>query len=209
MASTLSKDSDVVFDGSNWEALGRLVTQAKLALLLDNQVADEKDQSAWIGARLRGPALDWLGQKLGAEPQLLDHFNRFVDELRLAFGVNDEGLKAHRRGQLEGLKWQTDLPVFFAEFDRLTTQLMIFGDDARIALLRNKIPTPTQKLLAEQALDFHNYETMRLRLLTMWALDPNRQTAVVPSATNKKARTKRCGRCGKKGHAAPDCRSNV
>jgi hypothetical protein len=191
MASTLSKDATVRFDGSNWESLSRLVTQAKLALL---------------AARFDGPALDWFGQRYQNTPAILDNFDTFIEEVRLAFGVNDEGLRAHRRGQLEALKWQSDLPVFFAEFDRLTTQLGITGNTARIAMVRTKLPTPVQKLLAEQALDFHDYDTMRLRLLTMWALDPNRQTAVTPAPT--KTKKPRCGRCGKKGHTAPDCRTN-
>jgi hypothetical protein len=206
MATASSKDSDITFDGSNWEALPRLVTQAKLALLLDSQVADSKDQSAWLAARFRGAALDWLGQRLSHEPALLDSFDLFVIQVQQGFGVTDDGLQAHRRGQLEALKWCADLPVFFADFDRLTTQLNISGNSTRIALVRNKLPTSVQKLLAEQALDFANYETMRERLLTMWALDPNRQTAVTP-APSKKGKP-RCGRCGKKGHTAPDCRTN-
>lgn len=205
MSSSSSKDDVIIFDGSNWESLPRIVTQAKLALLLDSQVAGSKDQSAWVAARFRGPALDWLGQRLSVSPTLLNNFEAFVTEVQQAFGVTDDGLKAHRRGQLEALRWQTDLPVFFAEFDRLTTQLDVNGNATRIALVRSKLPNSVQKLLSEQALDFSDYGTMRERLLTMWALDPNRQTVV--HLTPKQKGKPRCGRCGKKGHTAPDCRN--
>lgn len=204
--SSASNDPDVTFDGSNWEALSRLVTQAKLARILDAQVDSGADESAWVAQRFRGPALDWFGQRLSTEPTFILDFDQFIEGVRQAFGVHDDGLRAHRRGQLEALKWQADLPVFFAEFDRLTTQLNIIGDSTKISLVRSKLPVSVQKLLAEQALDFHDYDTMRTRLITMWALDPNRHTAVTP-APNKKGRP-RCGRCGKKGHTAPDCRAN-
>lgn len=202
-----SGETDVHFDGSNWEALSRLITQSQLALLLDSQIADERDQSAWLASRLRGPALDWFGRELTIRPQTLDHFQTFVDRIRLAFGVNDEQLSAHRRGQLEALRWGPELPVFFAEFDRLTSQLAIDGNETRIALVRNKLPVNVQKLLAEQALDFRDYETMRGRLLTMWSLDPHKHTVITPA--HKPTKRQRCGRCGKKGHSAPECRSKT
>jgi hypothetical protein len=206
MSPDFSKDAAAItFDGSNWESLPRLVVQAQLALLLDNQVADQKDQSAWVAARFRGPALDWFAEVYGRDPKILDDFKKFVTTIEQAFGVTDGGLRAHRRGQLEGLKWQPDLPVFFAEFDRLTSQLGLHEHETRIALVRNKLPISVQKLLAEQALDFSNYETMRERLLTMWALDPKHTSAV--AASSSKAPRPKCGKCGKKGHTAPDCRS--
>jgi len=193
------------FDGSNWEDLTRLTVQATLAAALDADVADDPTKSAWVAARCTGPALDWIGSEMAADNALLQNYGEFIERLRNAFGVTDQGLHAHRRSQLESLKWQSDLPVFFAEFDRLTTALGVGGHDARIALVRAKLPPQVQKLLAEQALDFANYETMRERLLTMWALDPHRGgNNVVGTAHKKRAK---CGRCGKKGHSAPDCRS--
>ena len=201
---TSAPKDEITFDGSSWESLTRLVTQSVVARILDSDVASDKDQGAWVAARFRGPALDWFGEHYSANHAALDVFDAFIINVRNQFGVSDDGLRAHRRGQLEGLRWQSDLPVFFAEFDRLTTQLHVTSDDARIALLRGKLPLEVQKLLSEQALDFHNYDTMRQRLLTMWALDPKRQNAV--GATTKPKRVK-CSSCGKKGHAATDCRS--
>ena len=191
------------FDGSNWEDLTRLVTQSTLARLLESEINSDADQCAWLARHFSGPAIDWVGVAYTANPLIFENFGDFCERTRQQFGVSDEGLEARRRGQLEALKWSTDLPVFFAEFDRLTTLCSLHGDAVRIALLRNKLPVHTQKLLAEQALDFHNYDTMRERLLTMWALDPNKSTAVHASPQTKRPR---CGRCGKKGHTASDCR---
>jgi hypothetical protein len=136
---------------------------------------------------------------------LFINYDTFVMEVRNAFGISDQGLEAQRRGELEALKWQTDLPVFFAEFDRLTQLLNLAGNQTKIALVRSKLPLHVQKLLAEQALNFHDYGTMRERLLTMWSLDPGKAITGTGSGAGKKR--PRCGRCGKKGHTAADCRA--
>lgn len=200
----------VYFDGSNWETLTRLSTQSFLVRLTDGEIDSDIDQCAWLAQRFRGPALDWVGQRLANTPPatLFAGYDAFLEEVRNNFGISDGGLNARRRGQLEDLKWDhNDLPVFFAEFDRLTQSLSIAGDDAKISLLRHKLPNSVQKLLAEQALDFHDYATMRERLLTMWALDPHRNTAVTSGSSSAPRKRPRCGRCSKRGHTAADCRA--
>lgn len=207
MASSDST-AGVTFDGSNWEDLTRLVTLSRLAFLQDTDYDDnEPARCGHLARSFRGPALDWVGTTSAANPNASQNFEGFVEGVRNAFGVSDQGLSAQRRGQLEALKWQHDLPVFFAEFDRLTHLLALSGDAVKIALVRSKLPVHVQKLLAEQALDFANYETMRERLLTMWSLDPSRRIAEPGPTTGASRKKPRCGRCGKKGHAASDCRS--
>jgi hypothetical protein len=198
----------VTFDGSNWEDLTRLVTLSRLAFLQDSDYTDNHPaQCGHLARHFRGPALDWVGSASEANANIFTDFEGFVSGVRNAFGVSDEGLSAQRRGQLEALKWQSDLPIFFAEFDRLTHLLMLTGDAVKIALVRSKLPVHVQKLLAEQALNFANYETMRERLLTMWNLDPSRRIAEPGPTAGSSSRKPRCGRCGKRGHTAPDCRS--
>jgi len=201
------------FDGSNWQDLQRLVTASRMKFLqtsaLDPDPYEEDSaKCAYLISFLKGPALDWAGAQYDANAQVVNQFSVFVQNLRNTFGVSDEGLAAQRRGQLEGLKWQSDLPVFFAEFDRLTQLLQINDDAAKIAMVRNKLPLQVQKLLAEQALNFAHYGTMRERLITMWALDPHRQSAVASTASPASGSKKRprCGKCGRKGHTASDCR---
>ena len=203
--SSSSASDQLSFDGSNWEDLSRLVTQAKMVRLVDTDIDTDAAQGAWLAQRLRGPAIDWFGAQYAVTPGMLNNFDAWVEDLRNQFGVSDDGLRARRRGQLEGLHWQADLPVFFAEFDRLTALLGVAGNAPRIAMLRGKLPEKVRTLLAEQALDFTDYGTMRERLLTMWALDPKKNTSMHSSSSKKKDKP-RCGKCGKKGHTASDCR---
>lgn len=210
----MATNPDITFNGSQWQDLVRLVTRCEMEFLQyahmaddDNNYSTEEAKCAYLVSHFRGPALDWAGLVHGTNAEVFNNFNNFVEGVKQQFGISDEGLAAQRRGELEGLTWPSkDLPVFFAEFDRITAQLGLTGHATKIALLRAKLPTHVQKLLAEQALNFANYHTMRERLLTMWSLDPNRQTAVREGPSSNKKRP-RCGRCGKKGHTASDCRA--
>lgn len=207
MASS-DASSSVTFDGSNWEDLTRLVTLARLDFLVSPDDYDgEPARCAHLCSKFRGAALDWVGSVHSANPAVFDNYDQFVEAARNQFGISDQGLSAQRRGQLEGLKWQHDLPIFFAEFDRLTHLLGLDGDAVKIALVRSKLPQHVQKLLAEQALDFANYDTMRERLLTMWSLDPSRRIAESSGSSTGTKKKPRCGRCGRKGHTASDCRA--
>ena len=207
MASS-DASSSVTFDGSNWEDLTRLVTLARLTFLVSPDEYDgEPARCAYLAQFFRGAALDWVGSVQASTPAVFSDYDGFVEAARNQFGVSDQGLSAQRRGQLEGLKWQHDLPVFFAEFDRLTHLLGLQGDAVKIALVRSKLPQHVQKLLAEQALDFANYDTMRERLLTMWSLDPSRRIANPGDSSRPSQKKPRCGRCGRKGHTASDCRA--
>lgn len=207
-------DSTITFDGSHWQDLTRLVTSCNMEFLQyahfsedENNYSTEEAKCAKLVSYFRGPALDWAGNIYANAPQVMNNFDNFVEGVRNAFGISDEGLSAQRRGELEGLRWDAqNLPVFFAEYDRITMQLGLTGHDTKIAILRSKLPIHVQKLLAEQALNFANYETMRERLLTMWNLDPGKHTAVSAGTTTRKKKP-RCGRCGKKGHTASDCRT--
>lgn len=196
------------FDGSNWEDLNRLVMQSTLARLLESEVNSDAEQCAWLSRHFVGPPLDWVASQYAHDNTLFSGrtFQQYVSLVRQHFGISDDGLRARRRGQLEGLAWNaSDLPTFFAEFDRLTAANLVTGDESKITLLRSKLPVHVQKLLAEQALDFANYDTMRERLLTMWSLDPNRNTAVRHSGAHSSRSRPKCGRCGKKGHKASEC----
>jgi hypothetical protein len=208
--ATILPAKAVPFDGSNWQDLQRLVTSSRMKFLqtagLDTDPYEEDTaKCGYLTSFFTGAALDWAGQQFDLNPAIMNNFGNYVSTVRNAFGISDQGLQAQWRGQLEGLKWRPDLAVFFAEFDRLTALLNVTGHDARIALVRSKLPFATQKLLAEQALNFNNYETMRERLLQMWALDPSKG-AGTDVLTTRPAKV-RCSKCGKKGHAASNCRS--
>jgi hypothetical protein len=106
------------------------------------------------------------------------------------------------RRDLDSLQWNKDVPVFFAEFDRLTLSLGITSHETRVAMVESKLPMMMKVRLAEQCLSFSNYDTMRERFNGMWAMDPSRGKA---TGSTKKAR---CASCGKKGHQASECRGS-
>lgn len=124
--------------------------------------------------------------------------------MREAFGVADNNITALLRRDLDQLQWSPNVPTFFAEFDRLTLGLGIQAHETKVAMVEAKLPSPIKKLLAEQALSFSNYDTMRERLNCMWALDPTRGKTTITNPTRKP----RCGNCGRKGHNSFDCRSS-
>jgi len=201
MVSTADKE-DAKFDGSNWTELNRIIALAKFQFLQDDDYDEREDrQCAYVASQFSGPALDWVAQQQSANPTLFTSFAGFVTAVRQAFGIADNNITALLRHDLDALKWNSDVPVFFANFDRLTLALGLTSHDMRIALVEQKLPHEVKVLLSEQALSFSNYETMRERLNCMWAIDPNRGRA---TADRKKPR---CGHCGKRGHTSSDCRS--
>lgn len=196
--TSLDKNTDIRFRGSNWEDLDRLVGLARFQFIQDSDYDDEpRKQCASLAMCFEGPALDWVTKTLGLDAGLFQDFDDFVLRIRQAFGVADNNIEALCRRKLDELQWGRDVPVFFAEFDRLTSALNIAGHGTKIAMVEAKLPSSIKQLFAEQALSFANYETMRERLNTMWALSPTQ-------AVQKKPR---CGSCGKKGHTTQTCKS--
>lgn len=203
MAPTNEATISYSFDGSNWEDLDKLIALARFHFLQDDDYDDshQPQRCAYLAQRFVGPALDWAASEHIARPATYEDFDTFVVAVKQAFGVEANNITALRRKALDDLRWGTDVPVFFAEFDRLTTQLGISGHDTKIAMVEHKLPVSLKETLATQALSFSNYETMRERLNTMWALNPHRQTGA------KSQGRPRCGHCGKMGHRAADCKA--
>src|SRR6478736_638842 len=175
MVAENSDDEKIYFRGNNWEDLDRLIARARFQFLQDDDYDDNQPRRcAYLAQRFTGPALDWVADAHSSDLNLFDNFDTFVARVKQTFGVEANNIQALRRQKLDDLKWGPDVPVFFAEFDSLTRQLGLVSDQARIVLVRAKLPGTILEELARQALDFTNYETMRERLNTMWALDPHR-----------------------------------
>jgi len=202
MAPALDADT-TTFNGSNWHELNRLVAQARFHFLQDDDFDDNPTrQCAYLAARFSGSALDWVASRTNGDLAVFANYNAFVDETRQAFGIADNNIVALLRRELNLLTWHSDAPVFFAEFDRLTLALGITSHETRVAMVESKLPPHLRLLLAQQALSFSNYDTMRERFNCMWALDPTRGNNVTG-----KTKKPRCGSCGKKGHQATECKS--
>jgi hypothetical protein len=210
-ASTSKSVEPPKFSGHNWEDLNRWVSRTKFETLLNNdlrvtqangtEAPDPKAQCAYLAQNCEGPALDWIASTYSTNPAIFNDFDGFVTALRQGFGVADDNIQALCRAKLNDLKMGTDVPVFFAEADRLFLALGIDGHEPRIAHITAKLPHAIKIQLAEQGRMFHNYETMREWLNTRWALMPGANQA----STSKRPR---CGNCGKKGHVASDCRKS-
>lgn len=193
--------TELAFNGSNWEDLNRLVALCKFHFLQDTDYDnDDPRQCACLAQTFTGPALDWVAQSYAANPATFASYDGFITAIREAFGVADNNITALCRRKLDELKWASDVPVFFAEFDRLCLQLNITGHGTKVAMIEAKLPAHIKSIFADQALSFANYDTMRERLNTMWALKP---TGASPSGGSKP----KCTNCKRKGHTAAECRS--
>ena len=200
-----SDDGEPTFNGSNWQDLNRVIALARFAFLQDDDYDDNHPkQCAYVAKRFTGPALDWVASSHTSRPSLFNSFPNFVTAAREAFGIADNNITALLRRDLDQLAWQNDVPVFFAEFDRLTLGLGITSHETKVAMVEQKLPLSMKQLLATQALSFSNYDTMRERFNCMWALNPSRSGTNISIPPTKKPR---CGNCGKRGHTASECRS--
>lgn len=203
----MSTDDDtILFYGHNWHDLDRLITLARFHFLTDaefniDEAGINVSRSSYLVKSFRGPALDWASTIVRV-PATFASFENFVTACKNHFGVSAETLQTLQRAELERLTYGSDVSAFFAEFDRITLSLGITADESRVVLVREKLPLRLKNLLAEQALVFHDYGTMRQRLITMWALDPHR---AITGELKAPARPK-CGNCGKKGHNASNCK---
>lgn len=189
---------DLKFNGSNWQDLNRIVALAKFQFRQDEDYdGNDQRKCAYLASRYDGPALDWVAT---LPDTAMSNYEAFVNATREAFGIADNNITALLRRDLDNLQWSRDVPVFFSEFDRLTLALGITSHETRVTMVEAKLPMAMKVRLAEQALSFANYDTMRERFNCMWAMDPSRGKA---TGTTKKPK---CTSCGKKGHQASECR---
>lgn len=197
----------IYFFGHNWHDLERLVTLASFHFLTDelynmDAAGNNTARIGYITQFFRGAALDWAQTRVTDNNVAL-----YIQACRAHFGVVAETTTILQRSELEQLRYGNDVPSFFAEFDRLCLALSITADDSKIVMVRERLPVKVKVLLAEQALTFYSYDTMRTRLITMWALDPHRNSQ---GGLQQQAPTRpTCGNCGKKGHTAPNCRGKA
>lgn len=191
-ATPLSACTDLRFDGSNWENLTRLVALARIQFLLQEAAFDEEPvkQCMCLLTCFSGGAFDWATRTyMSGAPVTFTTFDSFVTATRQAFGVADNNIETLCKRKLDELKMGNDIPVFFAEFDRLCATLSITGNSAKISLAESKLTPRIRQLFAEQALSFASYDTMRERLNTMWALNPS-----VAGQSTRKGKSRHQGR---------------
>lgn len=200
---TNSNDTTIRFRGANWEDLDRIIALSRFKFLQSDDYDDQSARCAYLASFFEGPALDWAASAFVATPNTFNSFDGFIVAVKQVFGVEANNITALRRKALDELRWSHDVPVFFADFDRITFQLGIHDHGTKIAMVQAKLPLHLKEEMARQALSFENYETMRERLNTMWAMNPHKAVDAVPT------RRPKCTACGKKGHRANECRSKT
>jgi hypothetical protein len=206
-------DFDITFSGHDWENLNRLVALSRFKFTIDGdfwtdgpndtRVPHHAPRCAFLASQFEGPALDWVASVHTSNPAVFNDFEGFITAVREGFGVADDNIKALCQTKLANWTLGTDVPVFFAELDRLFLALGITGHDTRIAHVTAKLPASIKSSLADQGRMFHNYDTMREFLITRWALGAGSTASSSQTAPKKK---KKCSHCGKKGHVASECR---
>jgi hypothetical protein len=198
------------FDGTNWQDWLRVVAAAQFQFLEDpDNFETEEKKCAYLAQRCKGAALDYIANQYSVAPKTtFSNLQKFIVLVSDHFGIDDDVIKVERREGLDKLKWKVPVAEFFAEFDRLTSLLHITSNQEKIQLLNGKLPANYRKMLAEQALSFNDYSTMRGRLFKMTVMlgDSFSDTSAHKPKPAKEKRDK-CGKCGKKGHKAADCRS--
>jgi hypothetical protein len=203
-----------LFNGSNWEDLNRHIALAKLQFLWDsdysmdapggtNRVPNEEARCAFLASKFDGPALDWVQAQTAQNFSIFRTWYGFITLVRNAFGVDDDNIKVLCQGKLDNLRFGQDVPIFFSEIERYFTAIGITGDDTKITIVMQKLPQTVKHMLADQGLQFHNYDTMKKRLLTRWAMQASLHTTTSRNPSHGKVK---CENCGKKGHTASVCR---
>jgi hypothetical protein len=118
--------------------------------------------------------------------------------------TNDTNLAFQRQRNLEELKVVgDDLPTFFSEFLRLTSNIGLTSDASRLTVLRPKLPRYYVDALAANGEVHTTFTSLRRQVLNIWTLRAG-GARTDPAAERKR---QKCDKCGKKGHLATVCRS--
>lgn len=201
-ADNLPRSSEVLFDG-NPADLERLVTYVAVAVLAEPpRFPSERAKAMYLAKSFRGPALDWLASILSSRVTLLDDYEQFVKELRGVFGLGDVERAQVARTRLESLRQQGDLLLFLAEFEGLCREAGMVSDASRLQLILPKLEPYYANAIRTAVLRIATWYDMRRHLTTLYSF---RQSSGAPREQVR--RRAKCGKCGKRGHTANQCRS--
>jgi hypothetical protein len=193
----------LTFTGVDYDDFLQLVGHTEIVAIFDPQKFDtDSKKVAYTAAHFTGSALQWLldqgpfmeGSTFFASWQ---NFQQLV-QTSCCGATDSDVLKIQRTHKLDNLKLGQDLPLFLAEFERLTRLLGISGNSGRLAILRPKLSRFYQEALAHNGVAHAEYQEMKDYLLNVWTMRP---------ASEAKPPKPKCGKCGKKGHKADACTS--
>lgn len=101
--------------------------------LIANGTTDNAQKAGYLASLLRGPALNWLSQRIKDDDRLLDDYEELQEQLRAAFGVDPEALRLQAARALSGLYQKGSVRDYSLKFNQLADEAGI-NDQTKIAL---------------------------------------------------------------------------
>jgi len=194
---------DLYFDGqpADWT---RLLAHVRIRFATHEQSFDtDSKRSGFLCSHFRGAALDWVAVYLAANTNALADFDGLVEAIQLTFGLDNSRERQMAIARLHGLRQSGDLLLFLAEFESLCITAGINADISKLALVQGKLEPYFANALATSCITYATWRALRTALVSVYASRP--KVAGEPAAKKRKRAT--CGKCGKKGHTAGQCRS--
>jgi hypothetical protein len=193
---------DLTFDGNPVD-LERILGMVALQFALHaGAFTQETTKTAYLVSHFRGAALDWGTRLVIKNDNRLQSYDKFTTSLKDHFGYDYAQLTSLHRTQLTKLTQTGDLMEFLTEFDNLSERVGLRADPTKITLVLPKLKKEYYDAIADGGDTIENYSTLRLRLLNIYAMKTGQ-----PPSDEAKRKKSRCGKCGKRGHSATQCKS--
>lgn len=139
------------FDGSDPQKLNTFLLQCQLAFRTDTRSFSRgQDKVSFALSYLKGTALDWFEPAImrGEDPEWIDDWDIFVEELQSNFGVFDP--EGDAESKLQTLTMRDDKPCakYLAEFNRLASRVQ-WSESALCFLLYKGLPARLKDKISE------------------------------------------------------------
>lgn len=201
-----SPSRDIFFDGNPVD-LDRLFAHCAIqALIKPPAFAETKAMVSYLLAHFRGPALDWAARKLSDNSiqNYRGDYAGFCEEVKTQFGYSASQGMVIARTRLNALKQTGGMREFILEFDDLCAQAGLSSDVTKTTLAFPKLKKFYQDAwTCETSLLNVTWASVRTFLLNV--ASRHEEHGKTEEDARKKAK---CGKCGKRGHTASQCRSS-
>lgn len=108
------------------------LTYARVHLLANGTTAPS-EKAGFLASLLRGPALNWLTQHLKTNETSLEDYDELVEQLRAAFGVDEDALRLQAAKALTGLHQKGSVRDYALKFNQLADEAGL-NDQTKTAL---------------------------------------------------------------------------
>jgi hypothetical protein len=191
----------ISFNGVDYDDFLQLVGHTEIVAIFEPTKFDsDQKKVAYAASHFTGSALQWLLDQgpFVTGTTFFASWSNFQQLVQTSCcGITDSDvLHIQRATKLDDLKLGKDLPLFFAEFERLTRLLGTTSSQTRMAMIRAKLPRYYQDALAANGIAHGSYQSLKTYLLNVWSMRP---------PANQNPPKPKCGKCGKKGHKTESC----